>query len=277
MWEWLWWTGLITFSLVVIEALFVFDFFLVLITEIIGIGDAGLDPLPALPADAGGHQAAARPRALLHEAEVRGPGGDHPKRGGASGRAQPASAAASASTMPIEIRRFGVGHRRPDGPPGTVGVKSQLIHSDGRGLDHRGRVRPRRARRAARQPEHDLDDRHRGRRLGRRRRRADPGRGGRGRALAGRRPPRGLDRALRDARDRRRVRRTPTTRRCAGSSTAWSATPAPTRRCCSRRSAASPSRSTPTRPATSHGTANRPERNAGPAADEPRPGRHLLR
>ncbi len=36
--------------------------------------------------------------------------------------------------MPIEIRRFGVGHRRPDGPPGTVGVRSQVIHSDGRGL-----------------------------------------------------------------------------------------------------------------------------------------------
>ncbi len=36
--------------------------------------------------------------------------------------------------MPIEIRRFGVGHRRPDGPPGTVGVKGQLIHSDGRGV-----------------------------------------------------------------------------------------------------------------------------------------------
>jgi hypothetical protein len=38
MWEWLWWTGLITFSLIMVEALFVFDFFLVLITEIIGIG-----------------------------------------------------------------------------------------------------------------------------------------------------------------------------------------------------------------------------------------------
>ena len=35
--------------------------------------------------------------------------------------------------MPIEIRRFGVGHRRPDGPPGTVGVTGQPIHSDGRG------------------------------------------------------------------------------------------------------------------------------------------------
>ena len=36
--------------------------------------------------------------------------------------------------MPIEIRRFGVGHRRPDGPAGTVGVTAQVIHSDGRGL-----------------------------------------------------------------------------------------------------------------------------------------------
>jgi quercetin dioxygenase-like cupin family protein len=36
--------------------------------------------------------------------------------------------------VPIEIRRFGVGHRRPDGPPGTSGVTGQVIHSDGRGL-----------------------------------------------------------------------------------------------------------------------------------------------
>jgi hypothetical protein len=38
MWEWLWWTGLITFSLVIIESLFVFDLFLVLVTELVGIG-----------------------------------------------------------------------------------------------------------------------------------------------------------------------------------------------------------------------------------------------
>jgi quercetin dioxygenase-like cupin family protein len=35
--------------------------------------------------------------------------------------------------MPIEIRRFGVGHRRPDGPIGSVGSTGQVIHSDGRG------------------------------------------------------------------------------------------------------------------------------------------------
>jgi hypothetical protein len=38
MWEWLWWTGLITFSLVIVESLFIFDFFLVLVTLIIGLG-----------------------------------------------------------------------------------------------------------------------------------------------------------------------------------------------------------------------------------------------
>ncbi len=34
--------------------------------------------------------------------------------------------------VPIEIRRFGVGHRRPDGPVGSVGLTGQVIHSDGR-------------------------------------------------------------------------------------------------------------------------------------------------
>jgi quercetin dioxygenase-like cupin family protein len=36
--------------------------------------------------------------------------------------------------VPIEIRRFGVGHRRPDGPPGSVGLSGQVLHSDGRGI-----------------------------------------------------------------------------------------------------------------------------------------------
>jgi hypothetical protein len=38
MWEWLWWAGLITFSLLIIESLFIFDYFLVLGTQIIGLG-----------------------------------------------------------------------------------------------------------------------------------------------------------------------------------------------------------------------------------------------
>jgi quercetin dioxygenase-like cupin family protein len=36
--------------------------------------------------------------------------------------------------MPIEVRRFGVGHRRPDGPAGSEGLAGQVIHSDGRGV-----------------------------------------------------------------------------------------------------------------------------------------------
>ena len=34
----------------------------------------------------------------------------------------------------MEIRRFGVGHRRPDGPSGTTGVVSAVIHADARGM-----------------------------------------------------------------------------------------------------------------------------------------------
>ena len=36
--------------------------------------------------------------------------------------------------MPIEIRRFGVGHRRPDGPPGTTGIEGQVIESSPSGV-----------------------------------------------------------------------------------------------------------------------------------------------
>lgn len=38
LWEWMWWTGLITFSLLVVEAIFVFDYILVLATQVIGLG-----------------------------------------------------------------------------------------------------------------------------------------------------------------------------------------------------------------------------------------------
>ena len=36
--------------------------------------------------------------------------------------------------MPIEVRRFGVGHRRPDGPPGTTGIEGHVIRSEPSGL-----------------------------------------------------------------------------------------------------------------------------------------------
>ena len=36
--------------------------------------------------------------------------------------------------MPIDVRRFGVGHRRPDGPPGTTGIAGQVIESGQAGV-----------------------------------------------------------------------------------------------------------------------------------------------
>jgi quercetin dioxygenase-like cupin family protein len=34
----------------------------------------------------------------------------------------------------MDIRRFGIGHRRPEGPPGTHGVSGQSIHGDELGV-----------------------------------------------------------------------------------------------------------------------------------------------
>jgi quercetin dioxygenase-like cupin family protein len=34
----------------------------------------------------------------------------------------------------MEVVRFGVGNRRPEGPPGTVGITGQVIHTDRRGV-----------------------------------------------------------------------------------------------------------------------------------------------
>ncbi|HKF85213.1 MAG TPA: cupin domain-containing protein [Candidatus Limnocylindrales bacterium] len=50
--------------------------------------------------------------------------------------------------MPIEVRRFGVGHRRPDGPPGTTGIAAQVIETGPTGViaelafDRRARITP---------------------------------------------------------------------------------------------------------------------------------------
>jgi quercetin dioxygenase-like cupin family protein len=50
--------------------------------------------------------------------------------------------------VPIEVHRFGVGHRRPQGRDGTVGVSGQPIHADDRGaitelaIRRGGRIEP---------------------------------------------------------------------------------------------------------------------------------------
>ena len=101
---------------------------------IIGLGGAGLDPLPAIPAVPRRVRAAARPRALLHQAEVRRPRGHDPQARRHAAAAAPAAPTPLATArVPIEIRRFGVGNRRPGGPIGSVGLSGQVLHSDGRG------------------------------------------------------------------------------------------------------------------------------------------------
>jgi len=42
----------------------------------------------------------------------------------------------------MEIRRFGIGHRRLDGPPGTLGVEATSVHVDERGLIAELALRP---------------------------------------------------------------------------------------------------------------------------------------
>jgi quercetin dioxygenase-like cupin family protein len=36
--------------------------------------------------------------------------------------------------VPIDVRRFGVGHRRPQGPEGSHGVDGEVIYGDARGV-----------------------------------------------------------------------------------------------------------------------------------------------
>jgi quercetin dioxygenase-like cupin family protein len=45
--------------------------------------------------------------------------------------------------LAVEIRRFGVGHRRSEGPAGTRGVEGQAIHADERGVISELAFRPR--------------------------------------------------------------------------------------------------------------------------------------
>jgi quercetin dioxygenase-like cupin family protein len=50
--------------------------------------------------------------------------------------------------MPVDVIRFGVGHRRTDGSKDTVGISGRLIHNDARGLiselafSRGGRIQP---------------------------------------------------------------------------------------------------------------------------------------
>ena len=113
MWEWLWWTGLITFSLILVGAVFVFDFFLILAIEIVGIGDAGLDPLPALPA------VPRRVRPAARQAEVRARTRSTP-----SPRPRSASAAAVGSAAAADAARRRACPSRSAGSASVTAVRT---------------------------------------------------------------------------------------------------------------------------------------------------------
>ena len=206
------------------------------------------------------------------------------RRSGSAAAAGPRAArsAAASASMPIEIARFGVGHRRPDGPPGTRRGQ-EPAHPLGR---PRASISELAFARDARVEPH-----------------TNPNttwmiviEGGgwvavgdeRTRVAAGEAvlwPADVLHAAWTEHSEMRAI-----VVEFAGPDDAGRARaprrPGPRRQ--RRRPAARPAgrgrrraRSIPTRRATSHGTANRPERATpdarGPAADEPRPGRHLLR
>ena len=78
LWEWLWWTGLITFSLLIIEALFVFDFILVLLTAIIGLGALVWIRFVRFPPILRAHEQRLARERYFTQAEVRRSGGDDP-------------------------------------------------------------------------------------------------------------------------------------------------------------------------------------------------------
>ena len=64
MWEWVFWSGLITFFLLIIGAIFRFDFAVILIIMISGFGDDGLGAVPQVPAAVRGVRAPGGPPAL---------------------------------------------------------------------------------------------------------------------------------------------------------------------------------------------------------------------
>ena len=101
MWEWLLWTGLVTFFLLATGALFLFDFAIVLVIGLAGNRDDGLGPVPPLPAAVRGVRAAACPAALPEPRQGRAARGDDPLQGLAP---QAALTAGGVSGGPTSVR-----------------------------------------------------------------------------------------------------------------------------------------------------------------------------
>ena len=159
MWEWLWWTGLITFSLLIIESLFVFDFFLVLTTEIIGIGTMVWIRFLRFPPFFAAYETRLATRALLLRQKFADPDATIKKRAGGRRQGAAAPPALAAGAGGRRAHRDPPVRRRPPAPgrADRVGRADRPGHRLGRPRhDHRARLRAQRPDRAAREPEYDL-------------------------------------------------------------------------------------------------------------------------
>ena len=123
MYEWLLWTGISLFGLILVAAVFNFYFIVLLVILLGRARDAALGPLRALPAGVRGLRAEAGQAALLHPHEVRPPRGDDPAEGRrpAAAARTPSAAGRTAASAAASNRRAataeeGAGHA-DRGPP----------------------------------------------------------------------------------------------------------------------------------------------------------------
>ena len=141
MYEWILWTGVIVFSLMLVYALFRFDWIIVLATLVIGLGTFVWIRFFRFPPYFRAYERQlakqryfSRERFAKPEATIR-----------TKSSRRPPAPLTERRAVPIEVRRFGVGHRRPEGPPGTVGIEGQVIAERRARRHRRAGLRPARA------------------------------------------------------------------------------------------------------------------------------------
>ena len=91
MWEWLWWAGLITFSLILIESLFVFDLLPGAATQIIGLGALVWIRFVRFPPFLAAYEARLVRERYFKQRKFADPEATIKKRGGAAPAAAPAA------------------------------------------------------------------------------------------------------------------------------------------------------------------------------------------
>ena len=94
-----------------------FDFILVLATLVVGLGTFVWIRFVRFPPFFRAYERQLAKQRYFSRQRFAHPESDDPHQG----RAPPPAPLTAAAAVPIEVRRFGVGHRRPDGPPGTSG------------------------------------------------------------------------------------------------------------------------------------------------------------